>query len=286
MIDLDNLLALILVLTAVSLPGLPDSAAAGVSELRAGARGGEYREPPPAEVDRARELFRRLLAGSTDADLTEAWAELGFTLRTIKDGGLSFRVLAEASARREGRGFYVFPSEPRRSLLLQAPHTRGDLHTGEIALALLSRRPAAVAFSTVPRRQIDLAHHGPSYWNALTEAFADVHPRGHVLQLHGFSPAKRQTAIARGLDFIVSNGTDKPDRTLRRYVACLETVFQATGGVYPDDVGELGGTLNLQGQTLERLGHGGFVHLEMNRELRRRLHEAPDQAVLLEQCLR
>ena len=249
----------------------------------AGGRSGRLSED---ELARTRELFARTLAlrpGERLGRLEEDWRELGFELARLSTGEEeTLLALAEAPDRREGRGFYAFRPGAPRELVVQAPHAlpSDDRHTSALALRLfLGSGAAAAGWSTVGRRQIDLARDPDTPFQAFTLAFAEAHPRGLVLQLHGFSPDRRTSAAGRRAEVILSNATAGSAPWTRELAGCLRAAG-LTVAVYPEEVEELGASSNIQGQVLGRTGHAGFLHVEMSAALRARLVEEEDPGLL------
>jgi hypothetical protein len=247
-----------------------------------------YAPPSAANIEKAEKLFALLLApaprGSPAAGDAPARAgELGFELHELGEGQESFLLLIEPEATERGWGLYAFRAGGG-PLAIEAPHSFEDLYTGAIASRLfLEGRAAAVAFSTAPRNAAgdtgeggDLAHLADGIFHAFTRAFAAAHPRGIVLQVHGFDGEGRQVAGRALPEAIFSNGTRSPPAWLLRAAECLDAAWPETIAVYPRGVSELGGTTNAQGRTLRALRHSGFLHLEMGLGLRRRLKDEPE----------
>lgn len=232
----------------------------------------EYRAPDAAALRAAERQFAAELAGRAGE-----WKALGLQREAAAEGP----ALREPAGERRGLGVYGFAARPRRDWLIQAPHSRDDLHTGRLArLAYAESGARAAMWNSVRRHtpiagasgEADMAHLDDSYWQALTRAFATAYPQGRVIQWHGFDGDKRKSAAAQDLDLIVSAGQATPPPWVRTAAACLKTglgPFRA--GLYPDDVAELGGTTNAQGRLLRGLGHSGFIHLEMSLPLRETL---------------
>jgi hypothetical protein len=254
--------------------------AGGTGELWRQAQGGAYARPDAGELEVAERLFRRTLAAEPAHALAPDWARLGFDLRAAEVGGRVCQALAERVDERRGRGFYLVCPDTPGAVVLQAPHALSDLGTGEIAMRLADEGTlAAVAWSTVPRGQAaadggegsDLAHQPESYLVAFSRAVAAASSARPVVQLHGFAAARRRSAEGADADLIVSSGSRTPSPRVVRLARCLGPSLGVRARVYPTEVAELGGTTNVVGQALRRLGHGGFVHLELGEALRDRL---------------
>ena len=273
----------------VALGQPPTSGAADpLAELRAGASGQGRFEPPDAgELGRAEALFARTLArGEGFAVLEAEWASLGFVLRRVDHGPGAALALMEAAGRRTGRGFYVFRDAPGPELGIEAPHAPSDLGTGELTLRLYrATRAAAAAWSTLHRREVDLAHIPGSHFHAFSVAFARVFPAGRLVQVHGFDAERPATSRDREAGVVVSNGTKHPGPSLRALRQCLERGFPGLVRLFPLEIDELGGTTNSQAVALTGIGHPGFVHVELSRAFRRRLREDPQALATLAGCL-
>ena len=103
-----------------------------------------------------------------------------------------------------------------------------------------------------------------------------------MIQVHGFSPNKRETVAGSVADLIVSNGTRAPAPSVRRLVVMLQSDFPyGHVQLFPTEVQELGATSNVQGEILRQAGSSRFVHLEMSQDLRLRLVNDPQARRLL-----
>jgi len=260
--------------------------------LAEASRDGRYQAPAAGETTRVEAVFVQLLAGTPPAALHEELVALALEVIPVADAPETL-LLREAGDARRGRGFYVLRPGVRADVL-QVPHAFKDHHTREIGLRLFAEgRFAAAGWNTVPRWSVqegvrtdaDLAHLPDSYFTAFTRAIARHLPTVQVLQIHGFDAGKRKTEHAAAADMIVSNGTSTSSPQLRRQAPCLARSLAISVGVYPDTVRELGGTTNVQGEALRRLGHPGFVHLEMSAALRQRLLDDADSRRAWLYCL-
>ncbi|MDQ7089464.1 MAG: hypothetical protein Q9M50_02300 [Methylococcales bacterium] len=211
---------------------------------------------------------------------TELWQSLGF--KSVIEPPFVF--LSEQKI--QGRGFIALRSEKTKPWLLQAPHAKSDLHTGKIARLLFSEgRFKAAIWNSVPRKKVDMAHNYQSYWQAVTQVFAENYPQGRIIQLHGFSAKKRKTAAGRNSDMIISAGNQFPPLWVQKVADCLKARTEFKVSLYPYEVTELGARTNSQGQLLQSLGHQGFLHLEMNKKLRDTLLKHVDLRQQLLVCL-
>ncbi len=240
------------------------------------------------ELKRAEALFTDLLRGGAKAASgasnrdghQAAWLRLGFVLSHRVLGGQAWQVLAERPGSCRGQGLYLIKAGAAHPFMIQAPHRYHDLHTGDLAGDFARAGLAdVIAWNSVARStrgeddegSADLAHREDHLLQALTRAYAEVEPRARVVQLHGFSRAKRKTDAAASADVILSPGARYESPGLAPMAACLRQLYPHGLRLYPREVHELGGTRNAQGRALRSRGHTGFVHLELSREARRDL---------------
>lgn len=201
--------------------------------------------------------------------------------------------LREGAGDCRGRGAYMLRAGDARPLALVAPHRRSDRNTGTLAgLLFAEHRVAAAAWSSAPRRKGegcsggDPARHFTHYLTAFSLAFADAHPQGRIVQLHGFERTRRASSAAQLADIIVSDGTRTPGRRIFDLADCLSrSLAPMPVAVFPNDVAELGALTNRQGQALRSEGFDGFVHLEMSAQLRASLVQDPELRNALASCL-
>ncbi|MDP4547379.1 MULTISPECIES: hypothetical protein [Gammaproteobacteria] len=192
-----------------------------------------------------------------------------------------------------GWGHFFHASQRSSSTLLQAPHQFYDLRTGKIAMALFERGVGkALAMNSAHRytygkslAETDWAHVPVSPLNAFTRAFMNSQPDAIVVQIHGYAEKNRKSPASRQADVIISSGQRWPHPKMLSLAACLQQTTDWQILRYPLDVGELGGTTNVQGQLMNSLGNPQFIHLELSSRLRKVL--AHDEAALydLAECI-
>ena len=266
--------------------------AESLGELRNAARSQKYVTPSPEEVRVAGDSFQELLCGGETSGVVSGLASLGLEVVRLEVGGAQVSVVREVQGRRRGWGVYAFRAPQLNGVLLQAPHSYFDLHSGYLVERIfVEHNVRAAAWNTAPRHAplassetpqpcegdsgADLAHVDRSVFQAFTLAFARTHPQGLVAQLHGFSTTARTTRVGALSDAVVSNGQRRPRPWLWSFDRCLESRLCEVSSVFPDEVRELGALKNLQGRLLRELGHGGFLHVELNLPLRKRLKDDP-----------
>jgi hypothetical protein len=257
---------------------------------------GTYTEPRKEELAVAEKVFAGLFSAKRNLkEISDLAREIRFELTSFNEGGEELLALREMESDRRGRGMYVFRTENPIPLAIEAPHSDDDLHTGLLAeLCFLETRAAATAWNTVRRDQpfdagtkaeADLAHLPDSVFVAFTRAFAAAYPKGVLLQLHGFSKTERKSAAGSQADAILSGGTESPAAWIVDAAACLKERCGGVFSVYPRDVKELGATTNSEMKALRKVGHAGFLHVEMCLELRRRLKSSVELRKAFWRCL-
>ncbi|WP_448206760.1 hypothetical protein [Azospirillum sp. sgz302134] len=255
---------------------------------------GGYVAATRAAAEQAEEAFVRLLQGDAGPAVERSLGQLGFALGSLRVGDTDMTVVREAHGRGEGKGVYLIRRGRAAPILLEAPHRFKDLDTGTIAARLMAERPfAAAAWNSVPRwyeeggRRVkaDMAHERVSHFNAFTRAFARTHGDGLVVQLHGFENEKRNSDAGSEAGAIVSNGTKVPPPAVRDRARCLKTGWAVPVLLYPFDIRELGATTNTNAEAMRDLGHYGFMHVEMARDLRHDLARDAALRGVLADCL-
>lgn len=246
------------------------------------------------EMNLSQSAFARVLNGDKDTQVVDDLFRLGFELGGARARAETLTIVRETTDRKEGKGVYAIRTHGRLTLL-QAPHRYKDLRTGTIVAHLMEDHGfRAAEWNTVPRWyeeegiqiDADLAHIATSHFNAFALAFADAHPEGRVVQIHGFERTKRTTEAGRSASAIVSAGVETASDTARAVAACLAARLPSeTVLLYPDEVRELGGTTNENGKALRAVGFDRFVHMELSRELRQRLVDEPETRARLAACL-
>jgi hypothetical protein len=233
-----------------------------------------YQPATAAELIRCEELFERTLLGPEVRELAADWLEMGWRLFPLAGSDGKLWIVMERADRQRGWGVYAFRTQPLRGVILQAPHSDTDRFTGNVALRLFADGNfKAAAWNTVPRERIDVAHSVDHPFTAFTRATVKADPNVCVVQIHGFSPERRQSLAGKTADLIISNGSYSPDRTTRCFATMLQSEFPyGRVQLFPMSVGELGATTNVQGDVLHRSGSSArFLHLEFSQSLRLRL---------------
>ncbi|MBM3302255.1 MAG: hypothetical protein FJY85_20170 [Deltaproteobacteria bacterium] len=238
-------------------------------------------------------LFIQVLKGDRSAPVAADWTKLGVRMIRSTHNGRDFTVLIEDETHKYGRGFFVFPQKPQQTIGLFAPHRFTDEMTGTIALSMaLENSFTVIAWNTVKRSgggeppdYWDLGKLRHTYFVALTRAFARAFPNGYHVQIHGYETEKRRTAAGDQSDAIVSSGANHPRGEILLLRDCLQGKGFGRILVYPTDVKELGATKNISGIVLREMGYRGFVHIEMNVELRKRLKDEGEARRIFAECL-
>ena len=215
-------------------------------------------------------IVKTLGSQSVSLELSQQWEQEGWECRSVVDSSLI--VVAEKSNQRWGRGIYAIRTDSNSQIVLQAPHRFNDAKTGVIARKIFQEHDVwAVAFNTVHRKELDLAHCDRHYFNAFTEAVVALRSNSVMLQLHGFTNAKKTNA-GKSASLIVSDTTKFPGRHARRVAEEFKFNFgKSHTRLYPIETRWLGGTNNHQANLMQQLGSTGFLHLEMNPPFRQQL---------------
>lgn len=227
--------------------------------------------PEETQIASFRKLIEKTLGSRTvDSELKLLWEQEGWECRSVSDSNLI--IVVEKSDQRWGRGIYAIRAGSSSQIVLQAPHRFNDAKTGVIARKIFEEHDVwAVAFNTVHRKELDLAHCERHYFNAFTEAVVALRERSVMLQLHGFSNATKTNA-GRSANMIVSDTTKFPGRYARRVAEEFKFNFgKSHTRLYPLETRWLGGTNNHQANLVQQLGSVGFLHLEMNPSFRQQL---------------
>jgi hypothetical protein len=258
--------------------------------------------PSPEELDRVEKLFYRLLKGERGKHIVQGWKELHFSMEEIKCAGRTYVLLTEEAHHRTGRGMYFFPQKPCGDQVLMIPHGLHDYYTSDIGIQLTQEGNfAATVFNSVHRygnrkknspkakreeanekptsgieKTWDMAALPDTCFTAFTQAFIRAFPRGTLMQIHGFSQKNTKTREGRESDLIISAGTRNTTSRASRLQDCLKQNIPGKIRLYPDEVQELGGTKNIIGATLRAAGHKGFLHIEINYSMRKKIKNNPE----------
>ncbi|OVE77638.1 hypothetical protein BVX99_02155, partial [bacterium F16] len=225
------------------------------------------------QFDTVVNLFTLSLAPKTRYnELKPLWLAQGFSLSTKSINDQIIWILTEARDHRQGRGCYMIRRGKTVPILLQAPHSKADLHTGDIISGLFRSMPfQAACWNTTHRKKHDISHTTNTVFQAFTKAFGQYSNDGIVVQLHGFSADKRKTEAGKSATIIVSAGTRLGSVLTQKTTATLTNASFGQVRRYPVNVTELGGTTNTQAALLRRIGFLNFIHIETNAELRKKL---------------
>ena len=264
--------------------GEPGLVPASYAQAWRSGEAGEYRAPSVEELARTRIAFARLFRGEPDGLAASELRSMGWTVRTESVHGRRWTVGAEAEGQRRGRGLYAFSDRGRHAL--QAPHVPSDALTGDILVRYAADGgPRALAWNTLPRTKVDLAHVARSHFSEFAQAFAAVHPDELVVQLHGFDAGRRQSRAGAESAAIVSSGTRQASAGLRAAVSCLKERFDPLTRLYGQEVDELGATTNSIARALRDGGFNGFVHLELDLPSRKALVRDGTRRRMVFDCL-
>jgi hypothetical protein len=213
-----------------------------------------------------------------------------------------FWVLRERGAERRGHGTYVFRASPARgaslhgpAIIVQAPHAYFEHGTGALAAAVMfaaadaGQAPDALMTDSLHRyqqasgaraRQIrnpaDVCHEPTHLFQDVTAALADGGPAVFV-QIHGFAvPGDGTPHGSRRTNYpeiIVSAGRRQGSTIHSTAVADAWAQLLGAAAVrrYPEEIGVLGGSTNVQARLLATRAEAAFVHVELSSSMRARL---------------
>jgi hypothetical protein len=241
--------------------------------LRQSRRPATFVQPSHDEIERfERLLLATIRQSKSRVELTQAWSVEGWQLHHWEANGDSFLAICEQGKHRRGRGFFAFRVDSESKLVLQAPHRFYDSGSGTIVREIFVEHDCrAAAWNTIHRKQFDLAHRKHHFINAFTRVMIAIEPEPVIAQLHGFANEK-QSGSARTAELIVSDATKFPGRLARATTIRLKENFGSEAvRLYPLEVKHLGGTKNQQASVVRSLGCVGFLHLELNKDLREKL---------------
>lgn len=271
---------------------LASPAPIGLGELLKQARSEDYAGPGTDEIRQAEAAFRHWLAAADRDSAAEGSSNAGLDipgLAPVRLAAPDLVVWTESPQARRGRGLFAVRPAGGAALMIQAPHQYFDRRTGTLARQLFLESNAMTgAWNTAHRykgQDSDLVHMADSYLHAFSRAFADRPGAGRILQLHGFDSDRRRTSAGRRAQAILSDGSQHPPETLARLTACLSERLGIRALLYPRDVRELGATTNTLAADLRRRGFDGFVHLELDADLRKHLVGDADARKRLVQCV-
>ncbi len=234
----------------------------------------------------------RTAATSAGSDPLVARArEAGFRLETWTHQGTKYLAMLEQRVARGQAGAFVLrigpPPEGGFELILQAPHSFFDRHSGVIALrAFLDAGPDARAlFVNTLHRHMQLngadgnrehnpadACHNPEHLFSLASAaIMKAFDSAVVLQVHGFGK-QRTIANAPEAVVVVSSGNADGSSDLSTALATkIGSELRVSVARFPEDTPSLGATKNVQGQAALQRPGTDFVHLELSAALRERI---------------
>jgi hypothetical protein len=276
---------------------------------RMGQESHAYRPPGARVLDWTRLAFAQLAAGR-EQSASLLFGTCGLEVLELRQDGQRYFVVREPADRAiRGWGAYVINPNPRREIVLQAPHPQNDLYTDEQAIDLFIELGArALMLSTSYRcattewsdcsgrtracggkrrrerfRVSDMSHTDRSVFQAAHEAFYESSREIVVIQIHGFDrrPDRR-------IHLIVSDGTRRRSprsalsnrlaRALRRRIRRRRSAMSCNAYL-GRSLPPLCGTLCVQGRHANgspdpcrkraKKSTGRFIHIEQSIDARR-----------------
>ncbi len=246
----------------------------------------KYQTPSGDQLKHAEDLFYDLFTTQHIDKRKTEWDKLGFEIINTLISDSRILIIQEKADRRQGGGFFIFSLGNSSRTIIQAPHAKSDLYTGNVAIEwFMSGNYLAGAWNTAPRREADMAHTTQSYFAAFSEAFSKAFSDGRIVQLHGFASAKRRTVLAKNADIIISSSRKWPTYEARLMAQCLRNIHNDSVLLYPTEVQELGGTQNTIARLARSYWLDDFIHLELNKSIRNKLSHDSDLRNKFNSCL-
>ena len=173
-------------------------------------------------------------------------------------------------------GRYIIKNRPaKHNVILQAPHTKADLHTGIIASKLCKRFDyQACGFNTGHRRDLDYSHDLNSPFQVFTRLLKQRFPKATTVQIHGFNRNKKAKKY-RKTDLILSGGSKREAKIIERALKRLGLDRDPSIRIYGRDSRILGATTNIQNKMLRKRGFPAFLHVEMSLPMRKKALRDP-----------
>ncbi len=239
----------------------------------------KYNDPQPAEIQK----IAATLVGT------------GYQLSEY-NGPKGHWLILEGEGKRRGAGYYLFRLGPLpNEMVLQAPHAIFDVHTDVIAKYIFVNYPVRAVFFCDWQRygwtgkqpnkdsDYDLAHNPDTLYQDLTALWAKRLPQTVFVQIHGFNQSSIRDHDTK---MILSPGHR---RKVGKYFDKMVTAFYQHFSpkqiaLYPSTIKVLGGTTNVQGKLIRKLG-GQFIHIELSESVRNEMKKQPKSISTLGQAL-
>jgi len=258
-----------------------------------------YQVPDVSKLSIVELLLKSTLENNIGNDkiaIDNAWSDLGFKAREMHLRDKNYLSLMEHNQNEcEGKGNYIFSPSAKNKLIIQAPHSYYDKYTGKIVEQLFFNADFFAAFWNSAHRyskkiigfdSADLSKARQSYFMSFSKAVAKNFPSSFLIQIHGFTRKKRNSLQGKGADMILSQGGRIAADYMFSLKSCLQNNFNDKNiYLYPHDINELGATKNSIALHLNQLRFFQFIHIEINRPLRKVLLEDKTQLNKLSECL-
>lgn len=266
----------------ISLLFLPLYAKQGLWDIYVATKTKTYQSIDSSTFNKAEACFKELLKQNTlTPNIQTCLNQLD--LRAIK---IEPSYIALVEKEKNGRGFYLINTQHNNHNMLSIPHRFFDKKTGTIGFKLFKEHPyRAIAFNTVHRHTIDMAHTTNTLFLAFHLAFVQIYKDEYIYQLHGFSNHSRRTQQGKNISMILSTAQGSSFSTNEKICACVEKTLPYSCGVFGRDIFELGATTNVQLNSLQARGFTHFIHIEMNVPLRKSINERIKSRQKLDRCL-
>ena len=232
-----------------------------------------YHSPTEVEEQRMSSAFRSIESGDLNGAAATA-KPLDYDVVRYTDTGTGRRlVLLQERQRPDGSwphawGTYVVSPSSSSHLVVEVPHALDDIDSWVVGVDTFRLANAADLFVAGASRfagvegSADMAHEYDSVFEAIHRVVV-ARPGAVVFEPHGFET----TGHVDYGDVVVSDGTSKPDRIARSVVAAFRAAGFSVCLYDGEHCSALGGTTNVQGQTILPGDH--FLHVEMAPKIRR-----------------
>ncbi len=204
---------------------------------------------------------------------------IGMEAVSMRTGGSIFWVVREKYPVFRGSGIYICRCHQASRLIIQAPHSYHDIHTGRIARVLFREAKARWLFLNTFQRYrasahpedpnafhpADCAHNPHLFFQAATLGLMQSSDANDVLfvQIHGFDASERTPGA------VLTDGHSRSSK----WSSLLKSAWKIHSSkirIYSKDTREFGGTSNVQAVAVNNRS-GRFIQIEMDLDMRKLL---------------
>ncbi len=213
------------------------------------------------------------------------------------EGSENQRILHLESQPQLGWGSLWVNHKATENVFIQVPHRFYDRLTASIANHIWQQSDVKAVMLNTAHRHLgkqqnsnsDLSNAAKSPLLAASYAWIQATPDATIIQLHGFSSAKRRSEQLKAADIILSHGNKQPIQPKQAIFGvqqCLIKHLKLNVLVYPNQANELGGTKNNTVKLLRNLNkQQQFWHIELNETTRELMQKDATKALKLYSCI-